>query len=173
VERSPARIAIALALPVALLVGVLIAALSVSRSAGPTAVEVPAELAVMPASHASDPDCGRLVAALSGPLDQWKSVRVGEADAGERAWRRDGAGGPVVLRCGVERPAAFTAASPVQLVDGVQWFGLTPTAWVAVDRPVYTALSLPADSGTGPIQLVSDAMARILPVRPLDPNPVR
>jgi hypothetical protein len=163
--------ATAVALPVALLVGVLVAAVLADRGPSPAAVAVPPELAALPAPHASDADCERLLADLSGPLDQWTAAEL--PPSGVRAWRRAGAAGPVVLRCGVDRPAAFTAASPVQLVDGVQWFGLTPTAWVVVDRPVYVALALPADSGTGPIQAVSDTLARALPARPLDPNPVR
>jgi hypothetical protein len=35
--------------------------------------------------------------------------------------------------------------------------------WVAVDRPVYVAVVLPASSGSGPLQQIADAISRTLP----------
>ena len=46
------------------------------------------------------------------------------------------------------------------------------TTWFAVDRPVYVALTLPQGSGPTPIQEISDAIAKSLPAKPIDPAPV-
>ena len=53
----------------------------------------------------------------------------------------------VVLRCGVDRPAALTATSEVLEVDGVEWFlEERPTAFVftTVGRTPYVQVRVPA-----------------------------
>jgi hypothetical protein len=60
----------------------------------------------------------------------------------------------------------------------VQWFQVTDpgtdrSTWVAVDRPVYLALTLPKESGPTPIQALSDVIARTTPAVPIEPNPPR
>lgn len=64
------------------------------------------------------------------------------------------------------------------MVDAVQWFRLDDpdidhSTWVAVDRPVYVALTLPTQSGPTPIQTLSDVIARTMPAVAIDPNPAR
>jgi hypothetical protein len=52
----------------------------------------------------------------------------------------------------------------------VQWLQVEQggsATWYAVDRPVYVALTLPANTGTGPLQAISEAIAKTLPVKPL------
>jgi hypothetical protein len=100
--------------------------------------------------------------------------------AGTAAWRgSDETGGePVVLRCGLERPAEFVVGSPIQMVNQVQWFRLedpqSPLAtWLCVDRPVYVALTLPTGSGPTPIQAMSDVIDRSIPAIEIRPAPAR
>jgi hypothetical protein len=118
--------------------------------------------------------------------------------AAEEATEESGGpeGDTVVLRCGLERPDEFVVGSPLQMVDAVQWFQISDAAfpgsaapgtvvpstvvpstvaaastWFAVDRGVYVALTLPADSGPTPIQELSEVIARTMPEAALDPGP--
>ena len=61
-----------------------------------------------------------------------------------RAWAADPV--PLVLRCGLPRPAELTPTSALLEVNGVRWLTLTDGALVtsiAVDRPVYVAFTAP------------------------------
>jgi hypothetical protein len=108
----------------------------------------------------------------------------------------------LILRCGLDRPAEFVAGAPVQVVDAVEWFRVGEagagndrvgeagagndrvgeagaddpagerSTWFAVDRPVYVALTIPADSGPTPIQTLSKIIADTLQSRPPDPAPI-
>jgi hypothetical protein len=52
----------------------------------------------------------------------------------------------------------------------VQWLTLTDgglVTSVAVDRPVYVALTTPANIGSGPLQAVSDVVRTTLPAQPV------
>ena len=76
---------------------------------------------------------------------------------------------PVVLRCGLPRPAELTPTSALLEVNGVRWLTLTDGALVtsiAVDRPVYVAFTAPVGVGSGPLQAVSDAVRTTLPAQP-------
>jgi hypothetical protein len=80
-----------------------------------------------------------------------------------------------VLRCGLDRPLEFHRASPLQVVNGVQWFEVRDDAaatatWFAVDRETYIALTVPDGSGPTPLQAVSDTVTAQLPARPIDPG---
>jgi len=95
---------------------------------------------------------------------------------GTAAWRAEG--NPVILRCGLDRPAEFVVGSPIQQVDQVQWFRLDDadtgrSTWVCVDRPVYLALTLPTGSGPAPIQTLSAVIDRSMPAIPIRPGPPR
>jgi hypothetical protein len=89
----------------------------------------------------------------------------------------------VVLRCGLDRPAEFVVGSPIQVVDGVQWFQVSAgqqsggdaglSTWYTVDRPVYVALTLPSGSGPTPIQQISEVINRAIAAVPIDPAPPR
>lgn len=81
----------------------------------------------------------------------------------------------MILRCGIDRPLEFVVGAPIQQVDDVAWFRIADTGrttWVAVDRPVFVALTLPDGSGPSPIQLVSTAVAQAMPVAPIEPGPL-
>jgi hypothetical protein len=76
---------------------------------------------------------------------------------------------PVVLRCGLEKPAEFTSLTNTRAVDGVQWLpveGEQSTTWYLVDRTVYVAVTVPASAGTGPLQDLSALIGKTLPRKP-------
>ena len=187
----PAVIATAIALPVALIVGIVVAGVLVSRSddaaqtdSGPVAVS-----GAVPAPQADSESCTALLATLPDSLGDYTRAELAEpAPAGAAAWRpgpdaqasRDGGADaePIVLRCGLDRPAEFRQGVGIQQVDSVQWFevsgaemGLESSTWYTVDRPVYLALTLPDDSGPTPIQELSTVIADALPEQPIDPAP--
>lgn len=162
----------AVVVAVGALLGVL--AFAVLRQPGPSAVP----LTAVPAPQAESSECDALVAALPGDLGDAARVPILDpAPPGTAAWRADGGGEPIVLRCGLDRPAEFVVGAALQSVDRVQWFRVTEpggsrSTWYAVDRPVYVALTLPPDSGPTPIQKVSTAIDKALPAQPLNPAPV-
>jgi hypothetical protein len=139
----------------------------------------PVAIAAVPAPRAQDPACRTLLAALPQRLGNYqRAPTVQPAPAGTAAWRAGGDSEPVVLRCGLDRPADFVVGSPIQLVDGVQWFqeaepqsagAAGRSTWYAVDRPVYVALTLPSGSGPTPIQQVSDLIDHSMPAVPINP----
>ena len=79
--------------------------------------------------------------------DYRRAAAADPAPAGAAAWQAAPDAEPVILRCGLDRPAEFVVGVPLQVVDAVQWFEVTDqgrSTWFAVDRPVYIALTLPA-----------------------------
>jgi hypothetical protein len=80
--------------------------------------------------------------------------RVGEAGAGNDRVGEAGAGNDRVGEAGADDPAGERST------------------WFAVDRPVYVALTIPADSGPTPIQTLSKIIADTLQSRPPDPAPI-
>jgi len=135
----------------------------------------PVAIAAVPAPGATTPECQALLASLPGSLGN-NLPRADTAEptpAGSAAWRGDGE--PVILRCGLDRPAEFVVGAPIQMVDDVGWFRIDDSdtrrsTWVSVDRPVYIALTLPADSGPTPIQTMSEVIARTMPAIPIRPG---
>jgi hypothetical protein len=154
---------VALLLVLALVVGVLIAAAVIRNQ------ELdPLALAPVPAPAASSPDCTRLLAGLPQTLDGGelgalpRRRLVAPAPAGAAAWGEP----PVVMRCGLDRPAQLSPSSGLLSVSGVEFLQIpSPGAstWVAVDRPVYVVVALPPTSGSGPLQQIAKAIASTLP----------
>lgn len=177
---TPIRVLL-LALPVALVVAVVAIAAVIVR----TPDDSPVGLGTVPAPFANSRECTDLVAALPDSLGEQspRAPLMDPAPIGAAAWRFPAesptAPTEIVLRCGLDRPAEFTAASPLQVVDDVQWFqisgvdqGLDASTWFAVDRGIYIALTLPSGTGPEPIQVISDVIAATLPAQPIDPAPV-
>jgi hypothetical protein len=150
---------------VALVVGVLVIAAQLqSQPQGPVG------LADVPAPAANSADCTRLLAALPEKLDgggQGTLQRrrlAAPAPAGAAAWGEP----PVVLRCGLDRPAELTATSRLLAVSGVQFLKLLSpgtSGWVVVDRPVYIVVDLPPIIGSAPLQQIATVIADTLPQR--------
>ncbi|MBF6336113.1 DUF3515 family protein [Nocardia abscessus] len=174
-QYSPAIIATAVALPVVLVVAVLVAAVLARRA--PVERE-PLVLGPVPAPAADGPACAALLPALPADLGEFtKSTLVEPAPPATRAWQRAEGGDAIVLRCGLDRPLEFNRASPLQLVNGVQWFEVRDQAaevstWFVVDRATYVALTVPDGSGPTPLQEVSDTITTHLPAQPIDPGPL-
>lgn len=161
-------IAVAFGLPSILVIGVVIAAVVLrDQDQGPLG------LPPVPAPAARSADCARLLATLpdevdggdAGELD--RRAIASPAPPGTAAWGQP----PVVLRCGLGRPAELTATSRLLEVSGVQFLqipGSSSGTWVAVDRPVYVAVTLPDSVGSGPLQQVADAARETLPRQPVE-----
>jgi hypothetical protein len=136
----------------------------------------PVAIASVPAPKADSAECRALLDALPQQLGDYRRAAAADpAPAGAAAWQATAEGEPVILRCGLDRPAEFVVGSPIQVVDAVQWFELADqgrSTWFAIDRPVYVALTLPQGSGPTPIQTMSDVLAKSLPAKPIDPAPV-
>ncbi len=157
---------------------VVVLAIAATRHAPPQPVAIPA----VPAPQAQGAPCRALVRALPENLGDYRRVPAAQpSPAGAAAWRATSDGEPVVLRCGLERPAGFVVGTPVQVVDRVQWFQETGpgsgseagrSTWYTVDRPVYVALTLPPGSGPAPIQQLSELIDHTMPVVPISPAPV-
>jgi len=79
---------------------------------------------------------------------------------------------PVVLRCGVGRPAGLTATSQVIEVDGVEWFLTEPAppyVFTTVGRGTYLRVrvprSVPRSEATAPLVDLAHAVRTALPKR--------
>ena len=168
---------VAITLP--LLLAVAVAVLGIlGRTGGEPAAETgPLALAPVTAPDATGPDCAALLAALpaelaaaGGPLP----IRplAGPAPPGVAAWAA--APRPVVLRCGLPRPAELTPTSSLLEINGVRWLRLDDgvpdpvvVTYIAVDRPVYPAVTTPTAAGSGPLQQLSDVVGQALPATPV------
>lgn len=153
-------------------------------TSSPRTPSAPVVIGAVPAPQAESAECGALLNALPDQLgDYSRATTADPTPRGAAAWRADGE--PVVLRCGIGRPAEFVVGSPIQVVDDVQWFRIDDrpgdhpddrmglSTWLCVDRPVYIALTLPGGSGPAPIQALSGAIDRSMPAVAIRPAPAR
>lgn len=170
----PAMIIAAVAVAVAA-IGVILV-IAANHEAPPQPVTVPAA----PAPQADSAACRAVAGALPERLGDYQRAPVAQpAPHGVTAWRSGAHSEPVVLRCGLDRPAEFVVGSPIQVVDRVQWFEVRPepqsagdagrSTWYTVDRPVYVALTLPSGSGPTPIQQLSEVIDRTIAAVPINP----
>lgn len=185
----PLPVLIALALPLLLAVTVAVVAIvgrvqgvevagfgGASDATTSAAVEPetgPLALVPVEAPDAEGAECAAVLAALPPELPAGTGtlpVRplADPAPPGTRAWAA--APRPVVLRCGLTRPAELTPTSSLLEVNGVRWLRLDDgvpdpviVSYVAVDRPVYVVLTAPTDAGSGPLQAVADVVRQTLP----------
>jgi hypothetical protein len=166
---GPPRAVLIAALVVAIgAIGVVLA-IAATRQSRLAPVAIPAA----PAPQAQDPACRALLQALPQRIgDYQRAPAMPPVPDGAAAWRAGHDGAPVVLRCGLDRPADFVVGSPIQVVDRVQWFQVRQddlSTWYTVDRPVYLALTLPPGSGPTPIQELSDLIDHTMPAVPIRP----
>lgn len=169
---GPPRALLVAALLVAVLAVCAVLAVAASRR-DPTS---PVVIAAVPAPRADSPQCRALVAALPDQIGDLRRAATAEpTPPATAAWRGEGGGEPVILRCGLDRPAEFVVGAPIQVVDRVQWFRLGDSdarrsTWLCVDRPVYLALTLPEGSGPTPIQDMSRLVEQTMPAVPIRPG---
>jgi hypothetical protein len=169
---------VAVGLAAVLVLGVIIAsqvlgddtggeATSTSQPARPTG---PLALVGVDAPDAGTPSCTNLVNALPAELPSKGSAlkRLPIADPAPpaaAAWAGD-RGEPVIMRCGLARPAELRPDSSLREISAVSWLaveGAGAMTWYTVDRPVYIALTIPADAGTGVVQEISETIAKAVP----------
>lgn len=122
-------------------------------------------LPVDPPPAAAEPACRPLLRALPSRLDDRPARSVRSASRSVAAWGEP----PVVLRCGVPRPAGFVLAAPnVVEVNRVTWFVRElgeRNVWTAVDRPVYVEVTVPATQASAPVAVLARTVADTLPAR--------
>jgi hypothetical protein len=173
---GPPRALLIAAVAVAVVAISIVLVIAATRQAPPQPVALPA----VPAPQAGSPACHALAGALPERLGDYQRAPLAQpAPEGATAWRAGSGGEPVVLRCGLDRPAAFVVGSAIQIVDQVQWFEVPGeqqsagdagrSTWYAVDRPVYLALTLPMGSGPTPIQQLSELIDHTITAAPINP----
>lgn len=111
-------------------------------TSAPRAELPPLDVDTPPVTAQADAVCPRLIGSLPLQLDDARQRPVRSATPYAAAWGEP----PVVLRCGVARPAALAADSYLLGVSGVTWFQESvpgATVWTAVDRAVYVEVSIP------------------------------
>ena len=118
-----------------------------------------------PLAPAAQRSCQELISALPVRLGERAARPVDSPSPYVTAWGDP----PVVLRCGVPRPAAFRADSEVLDINGVRWFaeprGRT-TTFTAVDRAVYVEVVSPTAEASAPAARLSTALGRALAKQP-------
>ncbi|WP_245695731.1 DUF3515 domain-containing protein [Actinopolyspora saharensis] len=147
-----------------------------ASSSSPRAGSGPLALPPVEAPEAESAACRKVLDALPAELSvDDASVPRRElarpAPAGAVAWGDD-EHSPITVRCGITAPAELTKTSELMNVSGVDWLPVSSggnTSWIAVDRPVYVALTASDRIGLGPVQKLSEALRGTLPKREVSP----
>jgi hypothetical protein len=126
-------------------------------------VEVP------PVTPEAEASCPALMGELPLDLIGEPSRRVQSDSPFAYAWGEP----PIVLVCGVDRPAGWVPGVSAIQINGVQWFVDTSdpesTVWTTVDRPVYVQVRLPASVDSAPVTVLSTTIGATLPYQ--EPTP--
>jgi hypothetical protein len=128
-------------------------------------------VAVPPVTPEADASCPALMSTLPLELSGEESRRVRSDSPYAYAWGDP----PVVLVCGVDRPAGYVVGVSAIQINGVQWYVDThdpdTTVWTTVDRPVYVQISLPSSVDSAPVTALTPQIAQALPYRAPQPGP--
>ncbi len=135
-----------------------------ARRTGPLAIPP------VPAPEAASPACDEVLSALPERLrihgdPVGRRPLVEPAPEATVAWG-DAGHDPVTLRCGISAPAELKPTSRLVTISGVSWLPISQagkTTWLAVDRPVFVAMTMPKDAGSGPVQELSGILRETLP----------
>ncbi|WP_245556143.1 DUF3515 domain-containing protein [Actinopolyspora mortivallis] len=136
-----------------------------SSTPDPRAGNGPLALPPVDAPEADSSACAEVLEELPAELDvRGTGVARRElarpAPPGTLAWG-DADHAPITLRCGITAPAELTRTSELMNVSGVDWLPISSgetTSWIAVDRPVYVALTASEEIGSGPVQEISETL---------------
>jgi len=164
---SPALIATLVAVPVAV-IALFITFAAIKSSNRPDADPIPVESYSLAQGEGAD-QCPAFIKALPDTLGDFTDKSV---DGTTVRWTQADSE-PIVLRCGVTRPAELAPTSSLQVIDPVQWF-MTDTiedrgqVYVCVDHRPYIAMWIPVGAGNAPLTDVSNLIARTLTRAPLD-----
>lgn len=169
---APPRFLIAIAAALAIGLAVAVAVFGLSSPGEETPPPAPLPLVPVSAPQATSGQCAALVAALPGELTSAGRplARRDLADPAPPATAGWGDGDPLVLRCGLDRPPELTRTAMLRMINDVQWIqvpGAGSSTWFVVDREVYVALTVPENTGTGPLQRISEIVADTLAPAPL------
>lgn len=162
---SPALIATLIAVPVMVIAGFI--AFAALKYSGDDPAPSPIESYATGGPGAEQ--CGDFVEKLPAELGDFNDKTIDDTTV---RWRKADSD-PIVLRCGVQRPADFAPTSSLQVINPIQWF-LTDTvdgvgqAYVSVDHRPYIAVWLPTGAGNAPITDISALIAENLTPSPLD-----
>lgn len=114
---------------------------------------------------AADAPCTSLFQALPVQLEGDDPRVVQSASPYVRAWGDP----PVVLVCGVAKPAGFTSTSGLIQINGVAWYVDTTAAdvvvWTAVDRAVYVQVRVPASADSSSVTDLTGPITTALPAQ--------
>lgn len=136
---------------------------------GPISVPAPPHVA------AYDAPCTKVLGALPITLDALPGRPARSTTSYVAAWGDP----PIVLRCGVPRPASLVPGSTAQIfsangADGVNWLPQKKkdaTVWTTVDRAVYIEVTVPSTYATPPLNTLGSAIGKALPaVCSVDPS---
>ena len=144
----------------------LLSGLGTSTSPPASPAVLPAlTLAAPPSSTATAGPCTTLLSTLPTALDALapRVVHPTPDSLFVVAWGDP----PVVLRCGVDRPAALVPSSSALLliVDGVAFLPQqtsATTVFVAVDRAAYVEVTVPKSYAQPPLAALADAIAKAM-----------
>jgi len=129
----------------------------------------PLPVQVPPVTPEAEASCPALMSTLPLELTGELSRQVDSDSLFAYAWGEP----PIVLICGVDRPAGFVVGVSAIQIEGVQWYVDTTdpdtTVWTTIDRPVYVQISLPASVDSAPVTSLSPEIAAALPFR--EPTP--
>jgi len=132
-----------------------------SHEATPSGPPPPITAAPPPSNAAAEAPCAQVLSALPtklGPLDP-RAVHTKPDSPFVVAWGDP----PVVLRCGVARPAALTPGSSEQVILlGVYWLPVQErdaTVFTSVDRSVYVEVRVPKKMDYQPLPILGQAIA--------------
>jgi hypothetical protein len=113
---------------------------------------------------AADAPCTALFQGLPVQLEGDDPRPVQSASSYVRAWGDP----PVVLVCGVAKPAGFTGTSGLIQINGVAWFvdpGPDTVVWTAVDRAVYVQVRVPASADSSSVTDLTAPIEKTLPAQ--------
>ena len=157
----------AVGLTIIVVVGVVVLAAHLRDAPPPPAGPLPVAAADQPG--ASGKYCTTLMSALPDTLSTLARRTLLDPEPGVAAW-----GDPaVVLRCGLSDPEELTCSSALTVISTVAWLELEDTSaetFIAADRAVRIAITLPPGSSTGPIQQISEIIAADLVPRDICSN---
>jgi hypothetical protein len=142
-----------------------------STPLSPRADLPPLPVPVPPVTPETEEPCSAVMAALPLELNGEPSRPVQSESLFAYAWGEP----PVVLVCGVDRPAGYVAGVSAIQINGVQWYVDTDdpetTVWTTVDRPVYVEVQLPAAVDSAPVTALSTVIGAALPYVEPTPGP--
>lgn len=129
----------------------------------------PLAVAAAPAPGASGRYCSELMPKLPIDLDEQPLRELIAGEPGVAAW-----GDPaIVLRCGLPNPVELTCSAQLTRFTGadgtaVEWLRIaegSSVTFLAVDRPVRIAVTVPDAVGISPVQQLSDLIGGVLPAQ--------